>query len=97
MFIKRKINIRDKEYIRYWKDNRIVSVKDVPQYVLDSPVYGHPITEGTEPVDKSCIFCGEPAKGSRFIHMKTVFICDEHIGMSTGQVGAKVRELQSNS
>lgn len=47
-------------------------------------------------INKTCIFCGEPGRIQRFVHMQTVFLCDEDNKDKTiGVIGARVRELQN--
>lgn len=88
----------------YYKEGKLITEADAPEEVRKSEIYGNyldipdeitAITE-EESVDpsKACIFCGQYAKYGRFIHGRSVPLCDEDLNnKSTGMVGAKVREI----
>ena len=86
--------ISGKKGDRYLKNGRFVKRDLVPVEILAKlPELGsveiHPPKE-----EKTCIFCGQFAKYSRFVNLKAISLCEEHYySMSLGKVVHKAREL----
>lgn len=94
-----------KEKIMYFRDGKLISEKNVPQEVVDSEKFGEVISVEDEqpipkpilleepPQEKTCLFCGAFGKYPKFVHMQTVYICEEHKDNTVGSIGAKIKEI----
>jgi hypothetical protein len=93
----------------YYKDNKLVAFKDipetavildkdfeVPEETVDQPVQESATVEPEAlPVDTTCIACGKDGEHQRFINLTTVYLCREHYeGLTTGEVVQAMREKQ---
>jgi hypothetical protein len=64
----------------------MISVRDVPQDVVDSFTDEEPTKS-----DRKCVFCGEHSKYYRLVNNRSVYICNEHYySKSLGQVAQKL-------
>lgn len=90
--------------VRYRKDNKLISVRDVPADELmrlnkdQSEVPPETPVQRPDPEsrDKNCIFCGEHTTWAKFIDLQTIPICQQHYySESTGKIVQKMRETQS--
>jgi hypothetical protein len=80
--------------IRYRKDGRLISARDVPDNILQVLEHNPEFNEEQEAVhrDKSCIFCGQHSNATRMVNMRLVALCDKHYYSATlGEVVAKLR------
>lgn len=74
---------------RYMKaGSGFISVKDVPQSVIDSFTDDKPVVS-----DKKCVFCGEVSKLTRIVNLQTVYLCDkDYYDKSIGKIAQKLQE-----
>lgn len=85
----------------YYKENKLISVREIPQVVLNNMVEGVPydyVIEGPQVVDKHCIFCEMYSNLQRLINGRIVVVCEEHYySKNIGQTAQRMRELQNAS
>lgn len=75
-----------------WGDDIVVDSNT--DATADEDEQAVPPVEPEPVIDKTCIFCGNPGKYQKFIHLTTVYLCeDDYKSKTTGTIGAKVREL----
>lgn len=91
-----KMSKRDKPM--YYRDNRLISVRDIPQVVLSQLQPGIPFDYKVEPpqeIPKDCLFCGAPAKLTRIVNGYVVVLCHDHFYSETiGRIAQKLREKE---
>lgn len=90
--------IQGKNGQRYMRNGRLVSESKVPEDIIEKlkidPVYDDSYIEPS----KSCIFCGQQSKLSRFINLQHVPICEEHYQeMTVGKIVQKLREISETN
>lgn len=93
----KKTSIKGREM--YYKENKLISVREIPQVVLNNMVEGTPyeyVIEGPQVIDKNCIFCGMYSNLQRLVSGKIVSICEEHYySKNMGQTAQRMKELQN--
>lgn len=84
---------KGKNGVRYMKDNRFVSKKDVPADILIKLDVGMTdVITTEEPEIKKCIFCGMATKGYRLLNQQQVYLCTEdYYDKNIGQIAQQVR------
>lgn len=96
MFYTKKVSIKGRGM--FYKENRLISIKDVPSVVLANMQAGVPyeyIVEGPQVIEKNCLFCGLYTNMSRLVDNKIVPICEEHYySNSLGKVVQRLRERE---
>ena len=69
----------------FFKDNRLISKKDIPEDELDRLL--HP----EKPSSRVCIFCGKHAIHSRRVNLQMVDLCDKHYyDTSIGEIAQRI-------
>lgn len=76
--------LETKKGVRWLKDGKLISVKNVPQEELDK-------CDKAVFDEKHCLFCGVPAKLTRYLNMQTVVLCEQHYYSET--LGKIAQEL----
>lgn len=87
-----------KDAVRYRKDGKLFSPKNIPVNILqvleNNAIFDE---EAPEIIAQSrqCIFCGAYSKYSRLLDSQSIALCDEHYySESLGKVAQKVREIK---
>lgn len=77
----------------YFKNGRLVSKEVFPQTIDQGLVQNANVDSGTFIVPPDdCLFCGQKADYQRFIHLKTINLCQEHYrGKTTGEVAQALK------
>lgn len=90
--------VKGRKGIRYMKDKKFISVKDVPEDILQSLTEDNVVGEaGVKPTpnSKPCIFCGKWGNKETFVNGKTIVRCTEHYQTETvGRCVQRLRELE---
>src|SRR3990167_9610109 len=85
---------------RYLKDGRLVSVKNVPENILQQLTEDNVVGEqGVKPTPNSepCIFCGKWGNLTRSLNGQSIVLCNEHFYNRTIRSEEHTSELQSQS
>ncbi len=88
-----------KKGVRYLKDKKFVSAKNIPAGILSQLKPGEELDDQgifQEVANKSCVFCGsENCKMTRMIDTKIVYLCQDHYySTNIGQIAQRLKVLQ---
>lgn len=78
----------------YFKDGKMISVKDIPEDIVDVlPLGGEYVEkEVVAPTIRKCLFCERDASESRFVNLRTIDLCEEHYYDTTiGEISQKLQ------
>lgn len=79
----------------FFKDGKMISVKDIPKDVLDTMELQKPVDD-TKPEFRKCIFCGLPATEEKWLNKEKCYLClDDYQTKTTGELAEKVQSLVS--
>lgn len=91
--------VKGRNGVRYMKDKKFVSVKNVPEDVLQQLTEDNVVGEqGVKPTpnSKPCIFCGKWGNKFKLVNQHTIAVCDGHyLTETTGRIAQKLREVQN--
>lgn len=84
--------------LRYKKDGKMISPKDIPENILQvlqtNPVFNEEAP--AEVRNKSCIFCGMYSNIVRLVNLQSVALCEEHYySQSLGTIAQHLKEQSS--
>lgn len=76
----------------WFKDGKMISVKDIPSDILATMEPQKPVSDQL-PEFRKCIFCGELGTERKLINHREVDLCFHHYDTkTTGEVVAQLRE-----
>lgn len=76
---------------RYMRDGKLIKASEVPEDEIER-MKGNVITQPEASPPKSCLFCGAPARLTRYVNQRVVYICDDHYYTETiGKIAQKLR------
>lgn len=95
------LKISKKDRPMYYRENKLVSKKDIPPVVLANLQPGVPyshVVEGPQEIPKNCLFCGAPSKLVRLVNNKVLALCHDHFYSETvGKIAQKMKELENEA
>lgn len=80
---------------RYLHNGRLVKKADVPEDILLELEDHATVEEAHERTDKSCVFCGAESNFSRFINLKTIYMCgNDYYAKTVGEIVQRLNQLE---
>lgn len=77
---------------RYTKDKRFIKKSEVPADILAKMQLGKDVSTDRT-FNKECLFCGEPAKLTRVVNAKVVYLCDsDFYSNNIGKIAEELRK-----
>lgn len=90
--IKKVVTAKGKEM--FFQDGKLIAKSKVPAEFFEESSISEPTPLTEDRPDRKCIFCGAPGRFPKFVHLQTVYLCEEDITIQTvGKIGYRIKEL----